>query len=149
MEIIEELKQAEKDLIPISTYNELRDQLKEILQMDPSKYHTDDWNSLMLLTEYANVLLQQGNADTADVSFYVKSIDILLSSMRMADEENLEYIYEVNPAKSDEYLKEEIVIDGYDKDPVATGETNFVIYAILSAVLSLSAIIVIRKKSTR
>lgn len=68
--------------------------------MDPSKYHTDDWNSLMLLTEYANVLLQQGNADTADVSFYVKSIDILLSSMRMADEENLEYIYEVNPAKS-------------------------------------------------
>ena len=149
LEIIEELKQAEKDLIPISTYNELRDQLKEILQMDPSKYHTDDWNSLMLLTEYANVLLQQGNADTADVSFYVKSIDILLSSMRMADEENLEYIYEVNPAKSDEYLKEEIVIDGYDKDPVATGETNFVIYAILSAVLSLSAIIVIRKKSTR
>ena len=149
LEIIEELKQAEKDLIPISTYNELRDQLKEILQMDPSKYHTDDWNSLMLLTEYANVLLQQGNADTADVSFYVKSIDILLSSMRMADEENLEYIYEVNPAKSDEYLKEEIVIDGYDKDPVATGETNFVVYAILSAVLSLAAIIVIRKKSTR
>ena len=149
LEIIEELKQAEKDLIPISTYNELRDQLKEILQMDPSKYHTDDRNSLMLLTEYANVLLQQGNADTADVSFYVKSIDILLSSMRMADEENLEYIYEVNPAKSDEYLKEEIVIDGYDKDPVATGETNFVIYAILSAVLSLAAIIVIRKKSTR
>ena len=149
LEIIEELKQAEKDLIPISTYNELRDQLKEILQMDPSKYHADDWNSLMLLTEYANVLLQQGNADTADVSFYVKSIDILLSSMRMADEENLEYIYEVNPAKSDEYLKEEIVIDGYDKDPVATGETNFVIYAILSAVLSLAAIIVIRKKSTR
>ena len=149
LEIIEELKQAEKDLIPISTYNELRDQLKEILQMDPSKYHTDDWNSLMLLTEYANVLLQQGNADTADVSFYVKSIDILLSSMRMADEENLEYIYEVNPAKSDEYLKEEIVIDGYDKDPVATGETNFVIYAILSAVLSMAAIIVIRKKSTR
>ena len=149
LEIIEELKQAEKDLIPISTYNELRDQLKEILQMDPSKYHTDDWNSLMLLTEYANVLLQQGNADTADVSFYVKSIDILLSSMRMADEENLEYIYEVNPAKSDEYLKEEIVIDGYDKDPVATGETNFVVYAILSAVLSMAAIIVIRKKSTR
>ena len=144
LEVIEALKQAEKDLIPISTYNELRDQIKEILKMDSSKYHPDDWNSLMLLVDYANVLLQQGDADTADVSFYVKSLDILLSSMRTAAEEELDYVYEVNPAKSDEYVKEEIVVDGSDKehDLVATGVTGLSFFTLL---LALSSIVVIKK----
>ena len=144
LEVIEALRQAEKDLIPISTYNELRDQIKEILKMDSSKYHPDDWNSLMLLVDYANVLLQQGDADTADVSFYVKSLDILLSSMRTAAEEELDYVYEVNPAKSDEYVKEEIVVDGSDKehDLVATGVTGLSFFTLL---LALSSIVVIKK----
>ena len=144
LEVIEALKKAEKDLIPISTYNELRDQIKEILKMDSSKYHPDDWNSLMMLVDYANVLLQQGDADTADVSFYVKSLDILLSSMRTAAEEELDYVYEVNPAKSDEYVKEEIVVDGSDKehDLVATGVTGLSFFTIL---LALSSIVVIKK----
>ena len=56
----------------------------------------------MQLVEYANVLVAQETADPADVGFYVKSIDILLTSMRMADEEELDYTYEINPIREDE-----------------------------------------------
>ena len=76
----------------------------------------------MLLVEYANALLAEGNADTADVSFYVKSIDVMLASMRTAEEEELDYVYEINPLKSDEYIKEEIVVNGdNENDSTNTG----------------------------
>ena len=149
LEIIEKLKAAEKSLIPISSYNELRDQLKEIIKMNASDYHPDDWNSLMLLTEYANALLAEGNADTADVSFYVKSIDIMLASMRTAEEEELDYVYEINPLKSDEYIKEEIVVDGdNENDSASTGIQGVSVTILLLLVSSAAAIKLVRKKKT-
>ena len=72
--------------------------------MNEADYHPDDWNALMQLVEYANVLVAQETADPADVGFYVKSIDILLASMRMADEEELDYTYEINPIREDDYI---------------------------------------------
>ena len=79
--------------------------------MNEADYHPDDWNALMQLVEYANVLVAQETADPADVGFYVKSIDILLASMRMADEEELDYTYEINPIREDDYIAETVVID--------------------------------------
>ena len=152
LEIIETLKKAEKDLIPVSSYNELRDLLKEIRQMNSSEYHPDDWNSLMLLADYANVLLQKGDADTSEVSFYVKSIDIMLASMRSASEEELDYEYVVNPSKSNEYIKEEILVDG-DNDntgsSVATGEAGVCVFALLLVFASAVAIKMTKKKKAR
>ena len=83
--------------------------------MNEADYHPDDWNALMQLVEYANVLVAQETADPADVGFYVKSIDILLASMRMADEEELDYTYEINPIREDDYIAETVVIDVYKR----------------------------------
>lgn len=59
LELIAELENAEKALIPLSTYTALRERLKQVLQMNEADYHPDDWNALMQLVEYANVLVAQ------------------------------------------------------------------------------------------
>lgn len=143
--LIASLLQAEKDLIPLSSYNDLREIRKEILRLDGSKYHPDDWNNLMLLAEYADILLEQEDADTSEVAFYVKALDIALASLRPAEEENLDYTYEINPQKADEYdaFADNSNHNGQngsqDGNLVNTGESSFACLMAALCLLSVSA----------
>ena len=149
LELIAELENAEKALIPLSTYTALRERLKQVLQMNEADYHPDDWNSLMQLVEYANVLVAQETADPADVGFYVKSIDILLASMRMADEEELDYTYEINPIREDDYIAETVVIDAGDGGSVNTGVTAVSTAVLLAVPVSLAVMLRLRKRTQK
>ena len=149
LELIAELENAEKALIPLSTYTALRERLKQVLQMNEADYHPDDWNALMQLVEYANVLVAQETADPADVGFYVKSIDILLASMRMADEEELDYTYEINPIREDDYIAETVVIDAGDGGSVNTGVTAVSTAVLLAVPVSLAVMLRLRKRTQK
>ena len=96
--------------------------------------------------------MAQETADPADVGFYVKSIDILLASMRMADEEELDYTYEINPIREDDYIAETVVIDGGDGDE--GGSVNTGVAAVSTAVLlavpvSLAVMLRLRKRTQK
>ena len=149
LELIAELENAEKALIPLSTYTALRERLKQVLQMNEADYHPDDWNALMQLVEYANVLVAQETADPADVGFYVKSIDILLASMRMADEEELDYTYEINPIREDDYIAETVVIDAGDGGSVNTGVAAVSTAVLLAVPVSLAVMLRLRKRTQK
>lgn len=139
--LIAALLQAEKELIPLSSYNDLREIRKQILRLDGSKYHPDDWNNLMLLAEYADILLEQEDADTSVVAFYVKALDIALASLRPVEEENLDYTYEINPQKADEYdsFADNTGHDSQDGNLVDTGESSFACLIAALCLLSISA----------
>ena len=149
LELIAELENAEKALIPLSTYTALRERLKQVLQMNEADYHPDDWNALMQLVEYANVLVAQETADPADVGFYVKSIDILLASMRMADEEELDYTYEINPIREDDYIAETVVIDAGDGGSVNTGVAAVSTAVLLAVPVSLAVMLRLHKRTQK
>ena len=103
----------------------------------------------MQLGEYANVLVAQETADPADVGFYVKSIDILLASMRMADEEELDYTYEINPIREDDYIAETVVIDAGDGGSGNTGVAAVSTAVLLAVPVSLAVMLRLRKRTQK
>lgn len=92
---------------------------------------------------------RQETADPADVGLYVKSIDILLASMRMADEEELDYTYEINPIREDDYIAETVVIDAGDGGSVNTGVAAVSTAVLLAVPVSLAVMLRLAQAHTK
>lgn len=69
--------------------------------------------------------------------------------MRMADEEELDYTYEINPIREDDYIAETVVIDAGDGGSVNTGVTAVSTAVLLAVPVSLAVMLRLRQAHTK